>query len=356
MRLAIVTDAWAPQVSGVVTTMVNVSNLIRGMGHEVLMVTPDGFRTMPLPGYEEIRLAVKPGRRVFRTLEEYGPDSLHVATEGPLGHAARRWCLRNGLPFATSYHTQFPEYVRLRAPIPLRATYAYLRRFHGPAHTTLVRTKRQKDLMKAHGFSHLKVWPGAVDTALFHPRGKDALSLPRPIAMYMGRVAVEKNMNAFLDLELPGSKVVIGGGPDLDKLRAHYPATHFLGPKFGEDLAGHVSAADVFVFPSRTDTLGLVMLEAMACGIPVAAFPVPGPLDVIREGSTGAMDEDLAAAIYRALGLDGEACIEFAQYHSWQRSTLRFLKFQRGVAGAAAGPDPGGEEVSPAALSGPHSG
>jgi glycosyltransferase involved in cell wall biosynthesis len=323
------TDAWAPQVSGVVTTMVNTSELVREMGHEVLMVTPEGFRTLPCPGYAEIRLAVKPKRRVFRMLDEFRPDAVHIATEGPLGMSARRWCLRNGVPFASSYHTQFPEYIRLRAPIPLRWTYAWLRRFHRPAHTTLVRTKTQKRLLKERGFAHLKVWPGAVDTNLFRPRGKEALALPRPISMYMGRVAVEKGLEAFLDLELPGSQVVIGGGPDLEKLQRRYPNAHFYGPKFGEELARLVSAADVFVFPSRTDTLGLVMLEAMACGIPVAAFPVPGPIDVIQEGSTGAMDEDLEAAVYRALSLDGEACIEFAQYHSWQRSVERFLKIQK---------------------------
>jgi glycosyltransferase involved in cell wall biosynthesis len=338
VKLALVTDAWAPQVSGVVTTMVNISRQVRAMGHDVLMVTPEGFRTMPCPGYSEIRLALKPARRVYRMLEAFRPDSVHIATEGPLGHAARRWCLRNDFPFATSYHTQFPEYIRLRAPVPLRASYAYLRRFHRPAHTTLVRTRTQKELMKARGFSHIKVWPGAVDTELFYPRGKESLSLPRPIAMYMGRVAVEKNIGAFLDLDLPGSRVVIGGGPDLCKLQGKYPDAHFTGPKFGEELARLLSAADVFVFPSRTDTLGLVMLEAMACGIPVAAFPVPGPLDVIREGSTGAMDDDLSAAVYRALGLDGEACIEFAQYHSWQRSTQRFLKFQQSP--TASGPVP----------------
>jgi glycosyltransferase involved in cell wall biosynthesis len=346
LRIALVTDAWAPQVSGVVTTMANTARLLGEFGHEVRLVTPEGFRTLPCPGYAEIRLALKPKARVFRILETCRPDAIHIATEGPLGHAARRWCLRNRFPFATSYHTQFPEYIRLRAPIPVRATYAYLRRFHGPAHATLVRTKTQKGLLKARGFEHLKVWPGAVDTQVFRPRGKEALCLPRPIAMYMGRVAVEKGIDAFLDLELAGSKVVIGGGPDLDKLRQRFPAAHFLGPKFGEELAALLSAADVFVFPSRTDTLGLVMLEAMACGIPVAAFPVPGPLDVIREGSTGALDEDLAAAVYRALRLDSEACIEFAQHHSWQRSSERFLELQR-PAHAAAPALPGADEGPP---------
>ena len=321
--------------------MANTARLLGEMGHEVRLVTPEGQRTVPCPGYAEIRLSVRPKKKVFRTLESFKPDSIHIATEGPLGHAARRWCLHNQFPFATSYHTQFPEYIRLRAPVPLRASYAYLRRYHRPAHVTLVRTKTQKALLKARGFSHLKVWPGAVDTQLFRPRGKEALCLPRPIAMYMGRVAVEKGLGAFLALELPGSKVVVGGGPDLDKLRQRYTEAHFLGPKFGEELAGLLSAADVFVFPSRTDTLGLVMLEAMACGVPVAAFPVPGPLDVIKDGSTGALDEDLAAAVYRALRLDGEACIEFAQYHSWQRSTERFFHLQRPAPAAAGAPTAG---------------
>ncbi|MGD2130293.1 MAG: glycosyltransferase family 1 protein [Lysobacterales bacterium] len=339
MKIAIVTDAWAPQVSGVVTTMANTARSLTRLGHDVTMVTPEGFRTMPCPGYAEIRLSIKPKGRVFRMLDALQPDAIHIATEGPLGHAARRWCLRNGMPFATSYHTQFPEYIRLRAPVPLRASYAYLRRFHRPAHTTLVRTATQKRLLKERGFEHLAVWPGAVDTSLFRPRGKSALCLPRPIAMYMGRVAVEKGLDGFLDLELPGSKVVMGGGPDLEKLRDAYPGAHFLGAKFGEELARLLSAADVFVFPSRTDTLGLVMLEAMACGVPVAAFPVPGPADVVREGSTGALDDDLAAAVFRALSLDGEACIEFAEHHSWARSTRRFLRFQQarvdtGAAGA----------------------
>jgi len=339
MKIVVVTDAWAPQVSGVVTTMVNTARNLIDLGHDVAMVTPEGFRTVPCPGYAEIRLSVKPKRRVFRMLDTLRPAAVHIATEGPLGHAARRWCLHNEMPFATSYHTQFPEYIRLRAPVPLKATYAYLRRFHGPAHTTLVRTGTQKRLLKERGFEHLAVWPGAVDTSLFQPRGKSALCLPRPITMYMGRVAVEKGLDAYLDLDLPGSKVVIGGGPDLGKLGDAYPGAHFLGPKFGQELAQLVSAADVFVFPSRTDTLGLVMLEAMACGVPVAAFPVPGPMDVIREGSTGAMDENLAEAVFRALRLDGEACIEFAQHHSWERSTQRFLKFQktRGGVGGTEG-------------------
>jgi glycosyltransferase involved in cell wall biosynthesis len=335
MKLAIVTDAWKPQVNGVVTTMSNTSEHLKQMGHEVVMVTPENHRSIPIPGYNEIRVSVFPRKKVFKRLDDEQPDTVHIATEGPLGAAARAWCLENTFPFATSYHTQFPEYIRMRAPVPTSLSYAWLRRFHRPAHITLVRSRTQKEHLEARGFSDLRVWPGAVDTELFRPRGKEALDLPRPISMYMGRVAVEKGLDSYLQLKLPGSKVVIGGGPDLEKLKAAYPDAHFLGPRFGEELARLVSAADVFVFPSRTDTLGLVMLEAMACGVPVAAFPVPGPLDVIRDGSTGAMDEDLETAFYRALAMDPEACIEFAENHSWKRSTQRFLSSQISV-------DPGG--------------
>ncbi len=328
MKLVLVTDAWAPQVNGVVTTMPNTVEHLRERGIEVTTITPDMFRSVPCPGYAEIRLSLAPYRKVARIIRDCQPSLIHIATEGPLGRAARKFCVRHGLPFATSLHTRFPEYIRMRAPIPLSFTYGILRDFHAPAQVTLVRTKTQKQELKEKGFSHLKVWPGAVDTDLFRPRGKGALDLPRPISLFVGRVAVEKGLPDFLGLDLPGSKVVIGGGPDLDKLKARFPEAHFLGPRFGEELAELISAGDVFVFPSRTDTFGLVMLEAMACGLPVAAFPVPGPQDLVVPGSTGYLDEDLRAAFFRALELDSDACIEFALDHSWQRSTERFLNFQ----------------------------
>ena len=331
MKLCLVTDAWAPQVNGVVTTMRNTVEHLRERGVEVLTITPDRFRSVPCPGYNEIRLSIAPYRKVASLIERGQPDVMHIATEGPLGRAARKFCQAHGLPFATSSHTRFPEYIRLRAPIPLGFTYGLMRDFHAPARVTLVRTQTILDELAARGFEHLAVWPGAVDTALFYPRGKDALDLPRPISLFVGRIAVEKGLPDFLGLDLPGSKVLIGGGPDLEKLTAKYPDAHFLGPKFGEELATLISAADVFVFPSRTDTFGLVMLEAMACGVPVAAFPVPGPLDVIRPGATGVMDEDLRAAFFKALELDSDACIEFALDHSWQRSTERFLSFQTAI-------------------------
>jgi glycosyltransferase involved in cell wall biosynthesis len=325
MRIVIVSDAWKPQTNGVVTTITQTSKQLVELGHQVTVLSPEGHRSVPCPFYREIRLSVFAGRKVAQILDKTAPDAIHIATEGPLGVAGRAWCLRNEFYFSTSYHTRFPEYIRMRLPIPLAVSYGWLRRFHGAAEVTMVRSKSQKRLLEARGFAHLQLWPGAVDTELFRPRGKDGLHLPRPVSLYMGRVAVEKGLEEFLKLDLPGSQVVIGGGPELPQLKRRYPLAHFLGPKYGEELASLVSAADVFVFPSRTDTLGLAMLEAMACGVPVAAFPVPGPQDLVREGSTGALDEDLKSAVFRAFRLSSESCVEFAHNHSWFRSTQRFL-------------------------------
>ncbi len=336
MRITIVTDAWAPQVNGVVTTIRNTVRCLKEFGHDVSTITPDRFRRIRCPGYHEIELSLFPRKQVARLLEDGRPDVIHITTEGPLGHAARSWCLQNQFAFASSYHTRFPEYIRMRAPIPLKTSYHFLRRFHTAAHRTLVRSRTQKLLLQENGFNNLAIWPGAVDVECFKPRGKEALSLRRPISLYMGRVAIEKGIGDFLWLDLPGTKVVIGGGPDLGRLRKLYPKAIFTGPKFGLELAGMLSAADVFVFPSRTDTLGLTMLEAMACGVPVAAFPVPGPMDLVMEGRTGAMDTDLRAAVFRALRVDGDACVEFAREHSWQRSTHVFLRHQRHGALAAS--------------------
>jgi glycosyltransferase involved in cell wall biosynthesis len=294
----------------------------------VQMITPDQFYSIPCPLYEEIRLSLKPYRKLAQMLEAGQPDVIHITTEGPLGAAANKFCSRNGIPFTSSLHTRFPEYIRMRAPVPLNVSYFYLRNFHKAAQTTLVRTATQKAELEKRGFRNLRVWPGAVDTGLFRFRGKDAISLPRPISMYMGRVAVEKGLDDFLQLELPGTKVVIGDGPDLYRLVSRYPEAVFTGLILGEELARILSAADVFVFPSRTDTFGLSMLEAMACGVPVAAFPVPGPMDVVVNGSTGILDWDLKKAILQALTLDGDACIEFALDHSWENSTKRFLSLQ----------------------------
>ena len=331
MRILLVTDAWKPQVNGVVRTLQATSDTLKQMGHEVNILSPAGRRTLPCPSYPEIRLTLRPGKAVRQTMT-HGPfDAIHIATEGPLGLAARNWCVRNAMPFTTSYHTRFPEYVRLRAPVPLSWSYAYLRWYHRPAARTLVRTETQRQLLRERGFNNLAIWPGGVDTQLFRPRERDYLQLPRPIAMYAGRVASEKNLDAFLDLDVNGSKVIIGEGPDLERLKARYSSAHFLGYRHGNDLARCLAASDVFVFPSRTDTLGLVMLEAMACGVPVAAYPVPGPMDLITDGANGALDVDLTAAFFRALSVDSTACVEFAERFSWERCTERFLKHLRPV-------------------------
>jgi glycosyltransferase involved in cell wall biosynthesis len=280
-----------------------------------------------MPTYPEIRLALFPGRRLAAMMDEADPDAIHIATEGALGHAARRYCLRRGLPFTTAYHTQFPRYVRMRAPIPASWTYAWLRRFHAPAERTMVPTPSMRDELAEHGFGHLVIWSRGVDTKIFRPAAKSFLDLPRPVSLYVGRVAVEKNVEAFLELPLPGTKVVIGDGPDLRVLRQRYPEVCFTGYRHGEELARHVAAADVFVFPSRTDTFGLTMLEAMACGVPVAAYPVTGPRDVVRDGVTGALDENLGRAVERALGLDSEDCVRFARSRTWDHSAADFLGY-----------------------------
>lgn len=311
MKILLVTDAWAPQVNGVVRSLENTRDTLMKLGHQVEVLSPSGT-TVPCPGYSEIRLTIRPDRSVRAAFEKGPFDAIHIATEGPVGLAARHWCVRHELAFTSSYHTRFPEYLRMRAPVPLRFSYAYLRWFHGAATRTLVRTPTQKRLLSERGFTGLEVWPGGVDTLLFRPREQDALDLPRPISLYMGRVSLEKNIESYLDLDLPGSRVVIGGGPALERLQKKYPDVHFMGYRHGEELAAMLASADVFVFPSRTDTLGLVILEAMACGVPVAAYPVPGPQDLITDGGNGALDEDLRRAVFRALSIDRDTCIEFS--------------------------------------------
>jgi glycosyltransferase involved in cell wall biosynthesis len=325
LHLALVTDAWSPQVNGVVRTLQRTKAELERLGHQVDVISPDQFRTIPCPTYPEIRLALWPGRKVYRELDALKPDAIHISTEGPLGRAARAWCLKHRLPFTTAYHTRFPEYVAARFTVPLAWTYAIVRRFHAPAARVMVATQSIESELVARGFSNISRWTRGVDLELFHPREQAPLDLPRPIHLYVGRVAVEKNIGAFLALKLPGSKVVIGDGPQLATLKAQYPGVHFLGAKYGSDLARHVAAGDVFVFPSLTDTFGLVMLEAMACGLPVAAFPVAGPKDVVREGEVGALDWDLAKAAERALALSGEACRRYAQGFSWEAATRQFL-------------------------------
>ena len=327
MRIAIVTDAWKPQVNGVVQTLGKTGDELRDMGHDVHMVTPERRRTVPLPTYAEIRLALFPGRSVRRELDEFDPDCVHIATEGTLGLAARRYCRRRGLPFTTAYHTQFPEYVRARAPIPLSWTVALLRWFHAPAARTMVPTERIRRKLVERRFQNVVIWSRGVDTELFSPDERFDYALPRPVWIYMGRVAIEKNIKQFLDLDLHGSKVIIGDGPDRERLQQAYRDCHFLGYRFGRELAAHMAGGDVFVFPSRTDTFGIVMLEAMACGLPVAALPVDGPVDVITSEKVGVLDDDLGKACHAALELERQDCIDFVADRSWRRSTLQFESY-----------------------------
>lgn len=325
MRIALLSDAWAPQLSGAALTLQRTMSLLRNRGHEISVVHPGLFKTMPCPSYPEIRLAVRPFAKLAAMLDAFSPEAIHIPVEGPLGLAGRRYCLKRRLPFTTAFMTKFPEYVWDRCRIPPAWTYALLRRFHKPAGRTMVSTPGLKAELEARGFSDLVYWSRGVDHELFRPRQKDWLDLPSPVAMYMGRVAVEKNIEAFLRLELPGSKVVIGDGPALKGLSRSFPETIFLGRKTGEDLARHLAAADVFVFPSLTDTFGIVLLEAMACGLPVAAYPVVGPRDVVVHGVTGWLDWDLTRAVEQALRLDPADCREHALGFTWDRSADQFL-------------------------------
>jgi glycosyltransferase involved in cell wall biosynthesis len=308
-----------------VTTLLRTSECLRSLGHDVAMMTPEGLATIPCPTYPEIRLALLQGRRVAAWLERERPDALHVATEGPLGLAARRAALRAGLRFTTSYPTQFPQYLRARFPIPECASYALLRSFHGAAARTMVGTKQVRRDLRRHGFRHLVYWSRGVDTDLFRPRPAVRLPYPHPILIYVGRVAVEKSIEDFCRAAVAGTKLVVGGGPARDDLERRYPEVVFTGFKYGEELATLLAGADCFVFPSRTDTFGLVMLEAMASGLPVAAYPVTGPIDVVREGQTGCLRTDLAPAIETALGLDRARCREQALEYRWESATRQFL-------------------------------
>ena len=326
MRILLVTDAWSPQVNGVVRTLQRVLQECVALGHQVEVISPDQFRTLPCPSYPEIRLALRPGRQIAARLASARADCIHIATEGPLGLAARRQCVKRGLPFTTSYHTRFPEYISARWPVPLKLGYAWMRRFHRPSEGVMVATPTLRRELEAEGFTNVKDWSRGVDVELFRPDLPPALVLPRPVHLYVGRLAVEKNLEAFLDLPIArGSKLVVGDGPQLARLRARYPDVHFAGARFGAELARHYVGGDVFVFPSRTDTFGLVLLEALASGVPVAAYPVPGPLDVIGNSGCGALDPDLGRAVERALQIPKARCRAYAIGFSWRRCAEQFL-------------------------------
>jgi glycosyltransferase involved in cell wall biosynthesis len=330
LRLLIATDAWHPQVNGVVRSLDAVAGEIRKLGHEVHILSPADFRTVPCPTYPEIRLAVLPGRRLGRLIDAMAPTSIHIATEGPIGLSARRYCVKRGLAYTTSLHTRFPEYVHARTGLPVSWGYALMRWFHGPATRVMVATETLRQELQDMGLHDLGLWSRGVDTALFHPRDfhpqdRGFLDLPRPIAIYVGRVAVEKNIGAFLKLKLPGTKIVVGDGPQLSMLRRRYRHVIFTGNLTGEDLARHYAAADVFVFPSRTDTFGNVILEALASGVPVAAYPVAGPLDVMGDAPVGCLDTDLRVAVRRALTVSPAICRAYAEKFSWRESALQFI-------------------------------
>jgi len=325
LRIAIVSDAWRPQINGVVRTLETVARILRAEGHEVEVFGPDRFRTLPCPTYPEIRLSLFPSSRLSHMLKLFAPDAIHLVTEGPLGWAARGFCCRNGIPFTTAYHTRFPEYVRARIRLPLSWSYALVRRFHAPSAGVLVVSPAIRDELGARGFRNLVPWSRGVDITAFRPQPHEDTGDPRPIWLYAGRVAVEKNIEAFLGLDLPGSKWVVGGGPQLKSLQRRYANARFFGSVDADQLSYRYAQADCFVFPSVTDTFGLVMVEALASGVPVAGYPVPGPLDVVIDPRVGALDEDLRTACLAAVSRNPEDCRRHAETFTWERCARQFV-------------------------------
>jgi glycosyltransferase involved in cell wall biosynthesis len=368
MRILLATDAWEPQVNGVVRTLTRVVSELREMGDQVEVINPQQFPTFPLPSYPEIRLAVGAYEKVQQRFKAFEPEAIHIATEGPIGLAARRICLEWKLPFTTSYHTRFPEYVSARLPVPLAAGYAYMRWFHKPSGRLMVATETMREELERHGFRNLSQWSRGVDTEVFHPRrqgDRDVYEgLARPIWLNVGRVAVEKNIEAFVSLDLPGTKVVVGDGPQREELSEKYPEVIFTGAKFGEELAAHYACADVFVFPSLTDTFGLVILEAWGAGIPVAAFSAPGPIDLIPGTGAGVLapgqTHGLREACLEALKIDRHLVRDLAERFSWRACAeefqrwlqpypepekSRFWRRLRRLARLRRGPRPAGEKA-----------
>ncbi len=334
-RILIVSDAWKPQINGVVRTLAKTREELEAMGHTVEVIGPDRFNTLPLPSYPDIRICVFPRRRLSRLIEAFAPDALHIATEGPLGLSARAWAVKRGCAFTTAFHTRFPEYLQARTGLPTRFAYAALRRFHASGQGMMVATQSLRDELAGRGFERIRTWSRGVDLAQFRTELRaepdpELDDLPRPLFIHVGRVAVEKNIRAFLDLDLPGSKAVVGGGPQLAELQSDYPTVRFTGPRHGTALARAYAHGDVFVFPSLTDTFGLVILEALACGTPVAAYPVTGPKDVLAppDGGpiqVGAIDGDLRTACLAAQGADRARCRSHAETFSWRACAKTFL-------------------------------
>jgi len=327
LRVLIVTDAWKPQVNGVVTTLELLGQELAALGHEVRYATPQGRFSVPLPTYPEIRLAIFPRKGLEKIIREFAPDAVHIATEGTMGLSARAICIEHGIEFTTAFHTRYPEYVHARFPfIPERWVWAIERWFHNAAVAVMARTPAMKRELETQGFKNIRLWEGGVDMNRFRPMEDASWPYPKPIFLYVGRVSIEKNIDAFLKLDLPGTKVVVGPGPARDAMAAKYPAVKFLGPKSGEDLVRAYAASDVTVFPSLTDTFGLVMLESLACGTPVATFPRDVMLDVVGNCAAAALDDDLGTACRRALTLPREAARPFVLNHSAGASTRQFLE------------------------------
>jgi glycosyltransferase involved in cell wall biosynthesis len=324
MRILVATDAWHPQVNGVVRTLTMMAEAAKSFGAEVDFLTPQSFRTVAMPSYPDLRLALPGAAKVARLIAEARPDNVHIATEGPIGVAVRRYCNKHGSPFTTSFHTRFPEYISARLPIPESWSWSALRWFHGASQAVMAATPALASELRGRGFRNVVLWPRGVDARLFHPRAVD-LGVPRPVFLSVGRVAVEKNLEAFLELDLPGTKVVVGDGPARAALQLKYPQAVFLGALNGEPLAETYAAADVFVFPSKTDTFGLVLLEALASGVPVAAFPVTGPRDVIGHAKVGVLSDDLRVACLEALEIPPQDCLGFAARHTWEASARVFV-------------------------------
>ncbi len=326
MRIVLISDAWHPQINGMVTTLDNICKALKSLGHTVKLIDPSLFRAIPCPGYPHFRLAFLCGPKLRPIIEQFNPDAIHIATEGPVGYAARRYCRHKKYRYTTSLHSRYPEYLNMRVGFPLLISHTYLRWFHSKSARIMVATESLQRELSAKGYQQLTRWSLGVDTELFHPDDKSFIQDKRPISMYTGRIAIEKNVEAFLHLELPGKKYIVGDGPQRKELANQYPDVRFVGYKQGQELARYMAAADVFVFPSKTDTFGLVLLEALACGVPVSAYPVSGPSDVISDPEVGTLDNNLQAAALKSLSLNADDCRRYALKHSWQHSARQFVE------------------------------